>query len=47
MDTSNYSSRVLKPLADSLGIPKLNFHVIRRTIARRAQCPGWVKALVQ
>jgi hypothetical protein len=37
MDTSTYRSRVLKPLADSLGIPKLNFQVIRRTIATRAQ----------
>ena len=43
MDTSNYRSRVLKPLADSLGIPKLNFQVIRRTIARRAQSLGSVK----
>jgi hypothetical protein len=29
MDTSNYRSGVLKPLADSLGILKLNFQVIR------------------
>jgi integrase len=43
MDTSNYRSRVLKPLADSLGIPKLNFQVIRRTIATRAQSLGSVK----
>jgi len=43
MDTSNYRSRVLKPLADSLGIPKLNFQVIRRTIATRAQNLGSVK----
>jgi hypothetical protein len=40
MDTSNYRSRVLKPLADSLGIPKLNFQVTRRTIATRAQSLG-------
>jgi len=43
MDTSNYRSRVLKPLADSRGIPKLNFQVIRRTIATRAQSLGSVK----
>jgi integrase len=43
MDTSNYRSRVLKPLADSLEIPKLNFQVIRRTIATRAQSLGSVK----
>jgi integrase len=43
MDTSNYRSRVLKPLADSLDIPKLNFQVIRRTIATRAQSLGSVK----
>lgn len=43
MDTSNYRSRVLKPLGDSLGIPKLNFQVIRRTIATRAQSLGSVK----
>jgi len=43
LDTSNYRNRVLKPLADSLGIPKLNFQVIRRTIATRAQSLGSVK----
>lgn len=43
MDTSNYRGRVLKPLADKLGIPKLNFQVIRRTIATRAQSLGSVK----
>jgi integrase len=43
MGTANYRSRVLKPLADSLGIPKLNFQVIRRTIATRAQSLGSVK----
>ena len=36
-------NRVLKPLGDSLGIPKLNFQVIRRTIAMRAQSLGSVK----
>jgi integrase len=43
MDTSNYRSRVLKPLAELLEIPKLNFQVIRRTIATRAQSLGSVK----
>lgn len=43
MNTFNYRSRVLKPLADSLNIPKLNFQVIRRTIATRAQSLGSVK----
>lgn len=39
----NYRSRVLKPLAGSLCIPKLNFQVIRRTIATRARNLGSVK----
>ena len=43
MDTSNYRSRVLKHLADSLSIPKLNFRAIRRTIATRSQGLGSVK----
>jgi integrase len=43
MDTSNYRFRVLKPLADSLGIPKLNFQVLRRTMATQAQKMGFVK----
>ena len=43
MDASNYRGRVLKPLADKLGIPKLNFQVIRRTIATRAHSLGSVK----
>ena len=43
IDTSNYRSRILKPLADELGIPKLNFQVLRRTMATRAQNLGSVK----
>ena len=43
MDTSNYRSRILKPLADGLGIPKLNFQVLRRRMATRAQNLGSVK----
>lgn len=42
-DTSNYRSRKLKPLAEELGIPKLNFQVLRRTMATRAQNLGSVK----
>ena len=38
-----YRSRILKPLADELGIPKLNFQVLRRTMATRAQNLGSVK----
>ena len=37
MDTSNYRSRVLRPLADKLGIPKLNFQVIPRHDRQRSQ----------
>ena len=43
IDTSNYRERVLKPLGDSVGIERLNFQVIRRTIATRAQSLGSVK----
>jgi len=43
IDTSNYRERVLKPLGESVGIEKLNFQVIRRTIATRAQNLGSVK----
>ncbi len=43
MDTGNYRNRVLNPLADELGIPKLNFQILRRTIATRAQKLGSVK----
>ena len=28
MDTDNYRFRVLKPLAEELGIPKLNFQIV-------------------
>jgi len=43
MDADNYRFRVLKPLAESLGIPKLNFQVMRRTMATQAQKMGSVK----
>ncbi|MGB7554120.1 MAG: tyrosine-type recombinase/integrase [Candidatus Korobacteraceae bacterium] len=43
MDTSNYRKRVLHKLAQDLGLPKLTFQVIRRTIATLAQKMGTVK----
>lgn len=43
MDASNYRFRVLKPLAEELGIPKLNFQILRRTMATQAQRMGSVK----
>lgn len=41
--TDNYRARVLKKLAGELGLPKLNFQVLRRTIATLAQTKGTVK----
>jgi hypothetical protein len=43
MDSSNYRKRVLHKLAIELGLPKLTFQVIRRTIATLAQNKGTVK----
>jgi integrase len=43
MDTDNYRFRVLKPLAEGLSIPKLNFQSLRRTMATQAQNMGSVK----
>jgi hypothetical protein len=43
MDTSNYRKRVLHKLATDMGLPKLTFQVIRRTIATLAQKKGTVK----
>jgi integrase len=40
MDTANYRSRILKPLAEKLGIEKLNFQIMRRTMATQAQNMG-------
>ena len=40
MDTGNYRKRVLHKLARDLGLPKLTFQVIRRTIATLAQKKG-------
>ena len=43
IDTGNYRNRVLNPLAEQLGLPKLNFQVMRRTMATQAQSMGSVK----
>jgi integrase len=43
LDTANYRNRVLTPLAEKLGLPKLNFQVPRRTMATLAQKKGSVK----
>jgi integrase len=43
METGNYRNRVLKPLAEKLKVPKLNFQILRRTMATRAQRMGSVK----
>jgi integrase len=43
MDSSNYRKRVLHKLGQELGLPKLTFQVIRRTIATLAQKKGTVK----
>ena len=41
--TDNYRARVLKTLGLGLGLPKLNFQVLRRSIATLAQTKGGVK----
>jgi len=41
--TDNSRARVLKKLAEKLGLAKLNFQVLRRTIATLAQTKGNVK----
>jgi integrase len=43
LDAANYRFRILKPLAGKLGIEKLNFQVLRRTMATQAQGMGSVK----
>ena len=43
MDTGNYRNRILNPLAEKLGLPRLNFQVLRRTMATLAQRKGSVK----
>ena len=41
--TENYRARVLAKVATELGLPKLNFQVLRRTMATLAQTKGGVK----
>jgi integrase len=41
--TDNYRARVLKKLGEKLGLTKLNFQVLRRTMATLAQTKGGVK----
>ena len=43
MDPSNHRKRVLHKLANELDLPRLNFQVVRRTIATLAQRKGTVK----
>ena len=43
IDSSNYRKRVLHKVAKDLGLPKLTFQVIRRTIATLAKDKGHVK----
>jgi integrase len=43
IDSSNYRNRVLHKLAEELGLPKLTFQVIRRTMATLAKDKGHVK----
>ncbi len=43
MDSSNFRKRVLHKLAEELGLPKLTFQVIRRTIATLGKTKGHVK----
>ncbi len=43
IDSSNYRKRVLHKVAKELGLPKLTFQVIRRTIATLAKDKGHVK----
>lgn len=43
MDPNNFRNRVLRKLAEELDLPKLNFQVIRRTIATLGKTKGHVK----
>ncbi|HWB32932.1 MAG TPA: tyrosine-type recombinase/integrase [Acidobacteriaceae bacterium] len=43
MRVDNYRERVLKPFAVQLGLPRLNFQILRRTMATQAQNMGSVK----
>lgn len=43
IDSNNYRKRVLNRLAKELGLPKLTFQIIRRTIATLAKDKGHIK----
>jgi hypothetical protein len=43
IDTASYRFRFLKPLAQRLGIQKMNFQILRRTMATQAQRMGSVR----
>ena len=43
MDIGNFRNRVFQPIADELKLPKLNFQVLRRSMATQAQRLGSVK----
>jgi integrase len=43
LHVNNYLYRVLKPMAEDLGLEKLNFQILRRTMATQAQKMGSVK----
>jgi len=43
LDTGNYRLRVLRPLAEKLGIERLNFQILLRMMAPQAQGRGSVK----
>ena len=49
MDTANYRTQGLKPLAEALGIPKLNFQVIRRALVSQptSTCRSCLKTFQQ
>jgi integrase len=43
MESKNYRNRVLNSLAERPELPKLNFRILRRTMATQAQSMGSVK----
>ena len=45
MDVDSYRFRVLKPLAEKLGLPQLNFQILRGTLATQAEKMGSAKRI--
>src|ERR1700759_2281344 len=43
MRVDNYRERILKPLAEAVGLPRLTFQILRRTMATQTQNMGSVK----